>query len=328
MNLSRLPGKSRLFYALALFMFLLGLLSKPMVVTLPFVLLLLDYWPLNRIKELGFRISDFKAGGRRDTAAWMVREKWPFFALMCVFCFTTWYSVKLGGNFPAEKPGTGFIHWANIPVAYVRYLWKTIYPRDLAVLYPMPHRLPLWQVVGAIVVLAGISWGVVRARQARYLFFGWFMFLGVLVPTIGVVQVGAQSMADRYMYEPAIGLFAAGVWAAAELSSGWACRKMILTGVGTLAVGICALLTWVQVPYWHDSVSLWTHCLAAGYESTIAHHDLGRALIDGGDSARGLVEYQAALKMDPDDSYANLGYGTALLSAGQVSEATNYLASS
>ncbi len=317
--------KSKGYYGLALVMFLLGLLSKPMVVTLPFVLVLLDYWPLNRVSDFKFRISDWNGKGRRDTLAWMVREKWPFFGLTALFCFITWYSVKVGDHLPSVKAGAKDVHWANIPVAYVRYLFKTVYPHNLAVLYPMPDHIPWWQVTGALAILLAISWGVMRSRKARYLFFGWFLFLGVLVPTIGVVRVGAQAMADRYMYEAGTGLFVAVVWGVAELSMRWHYRKVVLGGIGGMVVAACAVLCWVQVQYWKDSISLWKHCLTAGYESVIAHHDLGRALIDAGEPGRGLDEYQAALKMDPEDAYANQGYGTALLAAGRLSEATNYL---
>jgi tetratricopeptide (TPR) repeat protein len=318
-------SKTKGYYGLALLMFLLGLLSKPMVVTMPFVLVLLDYWPLNRIRELRFRISDLKKGGRKDTAGWMIREKWPFFGLTALFCFITWYSVKVGHHFPSVKAGTEKVHWLNIPVAYVRYLCKTIYPRNLAVLYPMPDHIPLWQGTGALAVVMATSWAVMQARGARYLFFGWFMFLGVLVPTIGVVRVGAQAMADRYMYEPATGLFVMAVWGAAELSNRWRYRTALLGGLGGMVVTACAVLCWIQVQYWHDSVSLWKHCLTAGYESVIAHHDFGRALIDAGEPGKGLYEFQAALKMDPKDPYANQDYGTALLAAGHLNEATNYL---
>jgi tetratricopeptide (TPR) repeat protein len=319
------PG-SKVAYGCSLSFFLLGLLSKPMVVTLPFVLLLLDYWPLRRISYFGFRISDFKNGGKRDTSAWMVREKWPFFGLTVLFCFTTWYSVKLGNKFPSMMVASPGVRLANIPVAYARYLWKTIYPRNLAVLYPMPQELSWWQVAGATIILLVISWVVVRARSARYLVFGWLMFLGTLVPTIGVVQVGAQALADRYMYLPAIGLFAAAVWVVADYSNRWPYRKLILSGAAMMALTACAWLSSVQVQYWRNDISLWNHCLAAGYESVIAHHDLGRVYLDAGEPAKGLEEYQAALKMDPDGAYGNLGVGAAMIAADRPRDATNYIA--
>jgi protein O-mannosyl-transferase len=317
-------GGSR-FYRLALVLFLLGLLSKPMVVTLPFVLVLLDYWPLNRISDLKFRVSDPGNSGGKGTLGGAVREKWPFFGLSALFCFITWYSVKAGNNFPNVKPVTRYVHWANIPVAYVRYLWKTIYPRNLAVFYPMPDSIPWWEVAGALCLLGLITLAVVRARTAKYLLFGWCLFFGGVFPTIGVVQVGAQALADRYMYLPALGLFVAAVWGVGDTARGWPGRKIVLGIFGAVVVAVCSLLTRVQVGYWRNTISLWEHCLAAGYESVIAYHDLGRAYLDAGEPAKGLENYQAALKIDPDDPRGNLGYGAALLEAGRQAEATNYL---
>jgi tetratricopeptide (TPR) repeat protein len=324
---ARLPGpRAKTYYWLALVMFLLGLLSKPMVVTLPFVLLLLDYWPLHRIGEFGARSADLKTTKKAETLRVLVWEKWPFFGLTAVFCFITWYSVKLGKTFPTLMVAPPSVRLVNIPVAYVLYIWKTIYPHNLAVLYPMPDHVPWWQVAGATLILAGISWAAVRARRAKYLFFGWFVFLGILVPTIGIVQVGGQAMADRYMYVPLIGLFAAAVWGVADMSRHWSHRTIILSGVTVLALAVCAALSCIQVQYWRDDISLWRHCLDAGYESMIAHHDLGRDLIDAGNADKGLEEYEAALKLDPEGTYGNLGVGAAMIAANRPREATNYIA--
>ncbi len=318
-------GKPGRFYWLAWLFFLLGLLSKPMVVTLPFVLLLLDYWPLNRISDLRFGISDLKAK-RRESLAWLVWEKWPFFGLTALFCFITWYSVKLGEHFPVEHLPSPGVRWANIPISYVRYLWKTIYPCNLAVLYPMPGQWPWWEVAGAILVLVAITWLVLRAQSAWYLVFGWLTFLGILVPTIGIVQVGEQAMADRYMYVPLIGLFAAAVWGAADLFGRWKVSGVVAGCLTALLLGACTWLSWVQVQYWHDSVSLWTHCLAAGAESSTVHHDLGQALVAVGEPEKAMEQYQAALKLEPNDRVANLSYGGALILVGKLREATNFFA--
>ena len=319
----RRPG---VFYGLSLLFFLLGLLSKPMVVTLPFVLLLLDYWPLNRIPDFKFRIPDWNKKGRKDALAMMVREKWPFFGLTALFCFITWYSVRLGNNFPQEHTNSPWTRLANIPVAYVRYLGKTIYPHNLAVLYPMPEHLPSWRVVGAILILLVVSWVVLRAGSARYLAFGWFAFLGILVPTIGIVQVGEQAMADRYMYVPLIGLAAALVWGAADLFARW---RMGAIPVGGLTLVYLCLLGWtarVQAESWRNSASLWTQCLAAGAVSPTAYHDLGHALVALGEPDNAMEEFKAALRIAPNDRFTKLTYGGALIAAGRPAEATNYLA--
>jgi tetratricopeptide (TPR) repeat protein len=314
------------FYWLALVFFLLGLLSKPMVITLPFVLLLLDYWPLNRMAECGVRSAELKVENKSEGLAGLVLEKWPFFGLTALFCFITWYSVKIGNNFPAQHLASPEVRWANIPISYVRYLWKTIYPHDLAVLYPMPAQWPWWQVAGAILLLAAITWLVLRAQSARYLFFGWFAFIGILVPTIGVVQVGEQAMADRYMYLPLLGVFASAVWGAEDLFGRWKAGRLAGGILTILLLGGCGWLSWVQVQYWQDSVSLWTHCLATGAESATAHHDLGQALVAVGESQKAVEQYKAALKLDPNDRVANLSYGAALILMGKPREATNYFA--
>jgi tetratricopeptide (TPR) repeat protein len=318
--------KARVAFRMSLLFFVLGLLSKPMVVTLPFVLLLLDYWPLGRMPDFRSRISDFKAGKTKDAVLSLLDEKRPFFALMVLFCCTTWYSVKLGNKFPTLMVAPRSVRLENIPVAYVRYLWKTVFPRDLAVLYPMPAQLPWWQPAAALVLLIFISWVAARAYRARYLFFGWFMFLGVLAPTIGIVQVGAQALADRYTYLPSIGLFAGMVWAVAEAWERFRWRPFILGTVTTMILGACGWLSFVQTQYWHDSTALWTHCIAAGSESIVADQDLGMAYFDAGENDKALERLQAALRFDPNNPVVNLSYGEALLRAGQPKEATNHLA--
>jgi tetratricopeptide (TPR) repeat protein len=301
--------RSKVYYGLALLMLLLGLLSKPMVVTLPFVLLLLDYWPLNRMGDWRFRILDLKKGGSKDTVGWRVREKWPFFGLTALFCFITWYSVNLGNYIVSSDRLPLAERLSNIPVAYVRYLWKTVFIGHTAVVYLMPKEVPGWEAAGAGLLLLMISWWVLRMRQARYLAFGWFLFVGMLVPTIGLVPVGSQAMAERYMYLPVTGLLAALVWGAADISAGWKHRQLISGAVAALVLVTCGGVTRSQVRYWHDSVSLWGHCAAENPESTVALCLYGDALSDANEPARAMEQYAAALRLDPSDAetYAKLG---------------------
>jgi protein O-mannosyl-transferase len=329
-----LPGrtrspKSKVAYGWSLFFFLLGLLTKPMVVTLPFVLLLLDYWPLKRIAEFGVRSADSKSGGKDESWAKLVREKWPFFGLSALFCFTTWYSTKLGNHIESSELTPWASRLTNIPVAYVRYLGKTAYPARLAVLYPMPDHWPLWQVGGSIFVLLLICWQTMkRARSAPYLIVGWLLFLGTLVPTIGIVAVGSQSIADRYMYIPSIGLFAAAVWGVADLSARWKGRRIILAGVASVVLSVFGVLTWVQVGYWHDTVSLLKYCLDTGAESLVAHYGLSDAYQDRWDTAGAVEQSTKAVQLAPDDPDANQRLGVALTAAGRLQDATNYIARS
>ncbi len=254
---------SSFYYALALVCFALGLMSKAMVVTLPFVLLLLDYWPLRRNAEWRVQSAECRQTGTVENEEWgmqsaelgseesaacgvqnagcrgagapvhhfkfkiknlklkiflrLLVEKVPFFALSAASCVITWVGMRTAGNLLSAEQAPWGLRLANVPVSYVRYLGKVIWPADLAVLYPVVSHWALWQVAGAIVVLLVISAVVVvRARAATYLVFGWLMFLGTLVPVIGIVANGLQSIADRYMYIPSIGLFVAVVWAAAD----------------------------------------------------------------------------------------------------------------
>jgi len=209
-------------------MFACGLMSKPMVVTLPFVLLLLDYWPLRRLSFPP--LPHFPTPLLR-----LFWEKLPFFALAVASCVISYWGVKAGGNIlSAEKVPWG-LRLANVPVSYARYLGKLFWPTDLIALYPMPSHWPGWQVSGAVLVLVLISLVAVRrARSAPYLIVGWLFFLGILFPTIGFVQVGLQSIADRYTYIPAIGVFIAVVWAAGDWgrsSKGEGARLDSATGV-------------------------------------------------------------------------------------------------
>jgi tetratricopeptide (TPR) repeat protein len=229
-----------------------------------------------------------------------------------------------------------------------------IWPTDLIALYPMPSHWPGWQVGGALLVLILISLVAVRrARSAPYLIVGWLLFLGILFPTIGFIQVGFQSIADRYTYIPAIGIFIAVVWAAAEwgnnrsLQSGQAQssrfevqgstfdvhspnpvpgRAALLTSSSAVALLLCGYLTWVQVGTWRNSVTLWTHCLAVCPDNVIAHYNLGYVLQHSNRTGEAMEHYRAALRLKPDHPDANLNLGIALIGTGHAQEATNYLA--
>ena len=318
--------RSKVWYWWAVFFFLLGLLSKPMVVTLPFVLLLLDYWPLKRTSDFGFRISDFQTKAKREPLAKLVWEKWPFFGLMTLFCFITWYSVKLGNYIVSSDTLPLAKRLSNIPISYVRYLWKTTCPNQLAVVYLMPDHWPGELVVGATLILLLITWLVLRTRSAPYLVFGWFSFVGMLVPTIGLVPVGQQAIAERYMYVPAIGLFVAAVWGAADLSARWKYRELILGCLTVAVLSVCGVLSAKQVRYWRDSVSLWGHCVESNPGYPFARVIYGRAFASVGDTNKAVEQYQIALRMNPDEPLANLSYGGMLLLQGRTEEATNYLA--
>ncbi|MEI8290154.1 MAG: hypothetical protein WCH99_11835 [Verrucomicrobiota bacterium] len=302
------------FYALALLLFGCGLMSKPMVVTLPFVLLLLDFWPLGRILDAECRVRNLKV---------LLLEKIPFFALSMGGSVVT-YLVQIGGG--AEWKTPLFDRLANAGVAYARYVAKTFWPADLVILYPHPKHWPVVLSLGAAAVL--VAWTILCVRHLRrhpYLAVGWFWFLGTLVPTIGIVQVGSQSMADRYSYIPSIGFFIALVWAAAELVRAKPERKNLFLILGGGALAGCLLVTTIQITYWRNSISLFLHAIEVTQNNYVAANCLGKAFEKAGDKARALVLYRDAVRIAPRYAQGHFNYAISLLEFGQKTEALEHL---
>ncbi len=242
-----------LFYALALVCFALGLMSKPMLVTLPFVLLLLDYWPLNRMRSAECGMRSLK---------WLLLEKIPFFALAAADGVVTFLIqgqngvVKTAADYP---PGARI---GNLLISYCRYLGKIFWPTDLAVYYPHPGYWPLAEVLLAGGFLLGVTAGFVMLRRRHpFLLMGWLWFVGTLVPVIGLVQVGRQSMADRYTYLPSLGVFILTIWGAFAVVRRWRYHEAILALMGAAAVAVCVMVTRQQLGYWQDSGTLFRHTL-------------------------------------------------------------------
>jgi protein O-mannosyl-transferase len=323
-------------YALALLCFALSLMSKPMFVTLPFLLLLLDYWPLMRSQKCEVRSA-------KSPHAWgsLVVEKLPFFGIAAASCAVT-FLVQREGGAVASVAGLPFgARIENTFVSYARYLFKTIWPVDLATLYPHPGHWPLWQVAGAALLLAGISILVILRRRAwPFAFVGWFWFVGTLVPVIGLVQVGIQSMADRYMYLPSVGLLMAAVWLAHEAAArhsrtgrsadlqvraelelrapGKSSRNAPMKPAGVaLAVGCvivaCVGLTWRQIGYWNNTETLFSRAVAVTKDNYLAYNNLGFYLANHGRWAEAMTNYQASIRIKPDyeDALNNLGHALA-----------------
>jgi Flp pilus assembly protein TadD len=300
-------AKSKLWYATALASFACGLMSKPMLVTLPFVLLLLDYWPLGR------RIS------------WqLILEKIPFFGLTAISSVVTFLVQKRGG---AVSPLTGLPllpRIANALISYVRYIAKFFWPTRLSVLYPHPGHWPVWQIVSATVLLAVITALVVwRWRAQPYLAVGWFWFLGMLAPAIGLVQVGIQSMADRYSYLPLVGISIIVVWGLSDMLAQYHAGRWILGAAAGVAITACIVLTPLQVLHWHDSDSLFEHAIAVTKNNYLAYNNLGYFLSNRGESEKAMKYYESALQINPnyDEGHNNLGFALAAL--GRFQEATN-----
>jgi tetratricopeptide (TPR) repeat protein len=313
--------KSRVFYGLALLFFALGLLSKPMVVTLPFVLLLLDYWPLNRFTPPTPAPAVTGNGDllKNHSVPWrLILEKIPLLALTGAACVTTMVTQK---DIIAPVPLA--LRIGNAVVSYVVYLRQMVCPAGLAVLYPYPRNgLPGWEITLAVVLLAAISTGVFLRRQKEpYLLTGWLWYLGMLVPAIGLVQSGWRAHADRYTYLPQIGLYFALTWAAGDLVISWRYGRRIL-GVGALSVIVALLVcTWKQTSYWRNSESLWTHTLGCTSDNSIAHMNLGVTLTLQGRLDEAIEHLQKALQINPGDAEAHDNLGGALFQKGNVDEA-------
>jgi tetratricopeptide (TPR) repeat protein len=295
-------------YAMIVLWLALGLMSKPMLVTTPFVLLLLDYWPLGRLQK----ISQLPG---------LLREKIPLFALSALSSVATVLAQQRTlepiGNFPlSERIGNGL-------VAYVAYLGKLIYPSQLAVLYPLSaDRSPAWQVMDALLFLTAMTGGAyVLRRKQPFILAGWLWYLGMLVPVIGILKVGQQAYADRYTYLPQIGLCIGATWAAADWAGQRRGRRLAL---GCAAVAIpCALMVvaYRQATYWRDSETLWIHTLACTENNYVGHNNLGVVLIDQGKPREAIAQYVEAVRINPRYADVRNNLGNAMLQQGQVEEA-------
>ena len=286
-------------YWLTLLAFCLGLMSKPMVVTLPFVLLLLDRWPLGQPlrSALRVKIPMLALSAASATAAYLVQRSSG--------------AVREVGQFPLG------LRVENAVVSQAIYIVKMFWPARLAVFYPYPHDLPVWQIALSALLLAGISMVVLRERRSRpYLAVGWLWYLGTLVPVIGLIQVGAQARADRYMYLPMVGLSIMLAWGLREVLKG----KVAIFGAIAACLA-CAALSEAQIQYWRNSETLFRHALEVTGGNYLAHHNLGVALADEGRFPEAIEQYQAALQIEPNAANVETDYGNALAKSGRIPEA-------
>jgi len=322
------PGVRR--YLLILLLFALGLMAKPMLVTLPCVLLLLDFWPLERI-QLGQASSSRTALGPsaviaktpRRQAFRLLLEKTPLFVLAAVSAFVTFVVQKSGGAVGALEVYPIKIRVANALVSYVRYMVKMIWPQNLAFFYPHPGQsLPMGQAAAAGLLLLLISIAVIRAgRRQPYLPVGWLWYLGTLVPVIGLVQVGEQAMADRYTYVPLIGLFIMAAWGVPELTRGWRYGRIVLRMAAGSLLAALMVCTWMQLRHWRNNETLFKHALNTTANNYLAHDSLGNTLAQQGKIGEAIGHYSAALRIKPDYMNSHTNLGIALLQRGDVEQA-------
>src|SRR5580704_13658541 len=315
-------GKRKIYYGLALLFFALGLMAKPMLVSLPIILLLLDYWPLRRIYDLLFAIygsgkdtADLECAGTVSLVRAVV-EKVPFFALTAASCVITY--VAQG---PAVQDLTKFSlvdRAGNALVSYAKYLGKVFWPANLAVPYPYVHHLPPMEVAGAAILLLAVSVLSVRlARSHPPLFVGWFWFLITLVPVIGLVQVGGEPMADRYMYIPSVGIFVILAWEAPLLFKASSDDSLALPAAAFVLI-CCWVLASAQISYWRNSMTLWTHTLRVTKNNAAAESNLAFELDAEGRFDEAIHHAREALRIRPGFAEAENNLGCLLSKRGDV----------
>jgi tetratricopeptide (TPR) repeat protein len=292
-------------------LFVLGLAAKPMVITLPFVLLLLDWWPLQRIQR-------WTQPGTLPQFRWtrVVLEKVPLLALSAGSAVITLIAQQ-----GAVNPAPFGIRLGNAVLSYSRYIWNALWPLKLAAYYPLVE-VGWWRIVLSAILLAALSVVFWRQRFRRpWLITGWLFYLGTLVPVIGFIQVGAQAMADRYMYLPGIGLFVIAVWTGDEILQRIGIGPRFRLATAALVLAVLGLLTWRQVGFWRDSIQLWTHALAVTDNNLFAEDNLADALLRVNRNDEALVHFKNASRIDPTDPTSSINIAADLQDHGRLDEA-------
>ncbi len=280
-------------YLFVFLLFALGLMAKPMLVTLPFVLLLLDFWPLERFAR---RQQSRKPTYQKSTLSSLVAEKIPLFILVAASSGITLIGEGAGATTEHLSPNMG-----NALVSYIKYIGKMVYPSGLTIFYPHPaNSLPVWQPVVSFLILAVITMVVIYlARRKRYLAVGWLWYLGTLLPVIGLVQVGSQAMADRYTYLPSIGFFIIVAWGVTDFFAKWGHRKVVL-GISAAVVFVAMLVcTRAEVKHWKNNITLFGRSLAVTKNNFIMHNNYGNALRQNGQLEEAIIHFNEALRLDP-----------------------------
>jgi tetratricopeptide (TPR) repeat protein len=322
---------------LALLWFALGLMAKPMLVTLPLVLLLLDYWPLKRFAGNGRSENEVRRRSKFERVqpatparvpSWsslapLLREKALFFVLTALACVVTFVAQQRGGSVISLETVSLWDRLSNAFGAYAGYLYHTVWPTKLAVFYPHSGALPLVQVVLALLVLMGVSVAAVRwAGHRPWLLMGWLWYLGTLVPVIGLVQVGPQAMADRYTYLPLVGVFVATAWGLAEAAETFRLRPIVRVAVAGAVLLVLLLVTAAQVRFWASNESLFRHAIAVTSRNYLAHFNLGVGLVNQKRPAEAVEQFAESLRVYPKPpAVIHFTYGALLAKQGKFKEA-------
>ncbi len=304
----------------SLLFFILGLMAKPMLVTLPFVLFLIDYWPLNR-----FRLKSLNKPGKTNENPFnlgLVLEKIPFLFFSILSCVVTFIVQKEGGAMGSFDVIPFDVRLTNAVVSYVNYIGKMFFPANLSILYPHPLFIPLWQVVASIfAIIAMIYLAVKQINKRPYIAIGLFWYLGTLVPVIGIVQVGTQAMADRYTYIPLIGLFIIITWGVSDLTQCLRHKRIILTTISVIAIASLITITWIQIGYWKSSVTLFEHSIAATTNNSTLHNNIGTALAEQEKYDNAIEHYNEAIDINKNRAEFHNNLANALAAQGKYDNA-------
>ncbi len=292
-------------YLPVLFLFICALTCKPMVVTLPVIMMLLDYWPLSRCRSRS-------ESGKNNLFLWQLKEKAPFFILSVFFVVMTVYSHpdRPVRRFPLDD------RLYNASVSFIAYLEKTFWPHNMAVFYPFPVQIPLWQVAGASLLIIAVTMIVFKiAGRFPHWFAGWLWYAITVAPVIGVIQVSNHAMADRYTYLPSIGIAVLIGWGVPAFFKNEEIKKKILFPAGIIFLAMLSILTWKQAHYWENTTTLFTHALNVTENNYIAHNNLGIILFEKGKIAEAVLHFNKSIHIEPDyiDAYINLGNAYAKL---------------
>ena len=327
---ARRPSAVR--YLVVAVLFAMGLMSKPMVITLPFALLLLDYWPLGRIRTSETAQAHAGGGEYPQQPVWRLGlEKVPLFALSAGSAILTMAAQKAGGAVSFNAAQAPLLRLENAIVCYSLYIVRAFWPARLAVLYPYPHAVQSWKVLASGLFLVTVTALVIKYREHRYLPVGWFWYLGTMVPMIGLVQVGNQAMADRYAYLPLLGIFVMVVWGATDLAgTGHAAPdaaashrvppKLLGAVAACIVLGL-VVIAHVQLSYWDDDLKLWTHTLSVTGPNFVAENNVGATLAQQGRYEEAIAHLRVASALEPDDPVSQLNLGVYAQQHGNLKQA-------
>lgn len=306
-------------YLVALAMFALGLMAKPMLVTVPLVLLLLDYWPLKRERSMAARPQ---ATNTQWPSAKLLLEKLPFFGLALGTSVMTWHAQNAGKAIKSFQVVPLSLRTSNAILSYAMYLRDILLPRHLSPSYPLPSEIPVSYLALAIGLLAAISWLALHFRSMYpWVLIGWLWFLISLLPVIGLIQIGSQARADRYMYIPSIGLFVAGCWSIAEALKSKPQMRNLSVSLGAGALIAIMLLTHRQLAYWHDSITLFTRALTVTRDNATAENNLAVGLSKAGHNLEAIPHYERAVRLAPNFAKYRYNLGIELAAQNKLPEA-------